>query len=132
MAKLVMVVDDYPEFLVLMQELLSRDGYQVATAHGQGWAVAQLCALRPDLLILDLALEQGESGWDILEVVRRTPDLEALPVLLCTADSFGLTARADDLHCYGNVAVLTKPFHLAEMRGMVRHLIGVADTAAMC
>ena len=124
MAKLIAVVDDCPEFLPLVEDLLTGDGYRVATAYGQGQVAARLRALRPHLLILDLVLGQGESGWDILEDVRREPDLAATPVILCTADVLGIEARAAALRRHRDVAVLTKPFHIAEMQELVLGLIG--------
>ena len=124
MPKLVMVVDDCPEFLPLLEELLGGDGYRVEAAYGQGRVLARLREARPDLLILDLVLAQGESGWDILADLRREPELAATPVILCTADLFGIRLRAADLRRYRDVAVLAKPFHIVEMLALVQRLIG--------
>ena len=129
MAKLIAVVNDYPDFLALMQDLLSEDGYRVATAYEEGRVTAKLRELHPDLLVLDLVLEQGDSGWEILEEVRRDPELATTPVILCTADTFSVKARAADLRRHLDVSVLAKPFHIADMRALVRRLAGPADDA---
>lgn len=132
MAKRVVVVDDYPEFLALMREVLSPEGYHVATTDGRGDVIQWLRERRPDLLILDLLLEGSGGGWDILAAVRREPGLATLRVLVCTADTVGLKARAIDLQRYQDVAVLTKPFHVAEMRDLVQRLAGPAREEVAC
>lgn len=87
MAKRVLAVDDDPFVLGLLEAVLGLGGYRVATARARDQAIEQILAARPDMLILDLVLEAPDSGWAILEEVRRDPAVAATPVILCTADT---------------------------------------------
>jgi DNA-binding response OmpR family regulator len=124
-AQLIVAIDDDPDFRILVHELLGWEGYRVMTIDEQGGAYEQLHALRPDLLILDLVLEHPDSGWAILEEVRRDADLAAMQVIVCTADVHGIEDRAADLQRF-QAEALIKPFHIEEMRAHVRRLIGPA------
>lgn len=128
MARLVAAVDDDPDFLLLVRELLGWEGYRVLTIERQAGALERLRAARPDLIILDLVLEEPGSGWQLLEELRRDADLAASPLVLCTADARVGEERAADLERL-RAEVLTKPFHIRELRGLVLRLIGPPDGA---
>ena len=123
MAARVLAVDDDPDVLALLREVLGREGYRVEGAGDGDEALARLRAGRPDLLILDLVLRSPPDGWAILEEVRRDPALAATPVLICTADTFGVAAHKAELRRY-RAEVLSKPFHVADLLDLVRRLLG--------
>lgn len=66
----VLIVDDDEGLLILMAEALQAEGYEVATAASGREAVAQLEANRPDLMLLDLKLEDV-TGLALVEQLRR-------------------------------------------------------------
>jgi CheY-like chemotaxis protein len=49
--------------------------------------VDQLELLRPDLLILDIMLRGGVSGWKLLDELSRNPQTATIPVIVCMADA---------------------------------------------
>jgi len=113
----VLLIEDEPNIAEAIRFILSRDGWQVST-YGDGLAaVAQVQALRPDVLVLDVMLP-GQSGHDILVALRAMPDFAHLPVLMLTAKGQG---REMALQAGANM-FMSKPFSNAEIVAAVRSL----------
>jgi CheY-like chemotaxis protein len=126
------VVNDNPEFLALMDDLLGDgSGYEVTTIDGDLLHdIEPIRESHPHLLIIDLRLRrEGIAGWDILMALRADPEMRELPTILCTGDAQGLKEHADAIAQDPRVRILNKPFHLDEADALVRELIG-APTAA--
>jgi len=108
----ILVVEDERDIAALVAYHLTKEGYRVRTAEGGPEALEAAASERPDLLVLDLMLP-GFSGYDILQEIRRRPDLADVPVVVLTArreeaDRIkGLELGADDY--------LTKPFSPREL-----------------
>ena len=80
----VLVVDDDPDVLDLMERFVSKAGYDVVTAGSAFEAIEVLESAPPEALVLDVMMP-GRSGIDVLEHVRWHPDLTELPVICVTA-----------------------------------------------
>jgi CheY-like chemotaxis protein len=121
------VVNNNPAFLELIGELLKTDaGYTVTLLNGDDLeSIEPIRAATPDLLIVDLRMEDARlSGWDILTAVRADSQLTALPVLICTADTWSLKEHAEELARVPHVEVLTKPFAIGDLQAVVRRMLG--------
>ena len=120
------VINDNPEFLELMRDILDEDaGYAVTTFHDGETSVDQLAASNPDLIIVDLLLG-GSSGWEIVALARADERLKEVPVIVCSADVAALRERAGDFERIGRIHVLAKPFGIEELTGLVEKLVGRA------
>ena len=106
----VLLVDDQPELLALVSGSLRQAGYgTVDTAAGCAEARACFAAHRPDVMILDINLPDGE-GFSLFRELHRQADIPALFLSARDADAdrlFGLGLGADDY--------LTKPFLTQEL-----------------
>ncbi len=108
----ILVVEDERDIAALVAYHLTKEGYRVRTAEGGTEALEAAASERPDLLVLDLMLP-GFSGYDVLQEVRRRPELADVPVVVLTArrdetDRIkGLELGADDY--------ITKPFSPREL-----------------
>lgn len=123
------VVNDNPDFLELMHALLEEDsGYDVTTIDGDTiHDVEPIRNSQPDLLIIDLRWRRdGLAGWDVLLAVRQDPELDELPIILCTGDLQGLEEHAEEIAQDPKVETLPKPFQVNEMENLVRRLVGEA------
>src|SRR2546423_14526701 len=80
----IMVVNDSVEFLQLMQELLTDEGYDVSTVDSGAGSRESAKRIRPDLLILDVRLPDM-TGFEVLNLLRLDPETQSIPILLCTA-----------------------------------------------
>ena len=117
------VVNDNPEFLELMHELLEESsGYDVTTIDGDTITdIEPIRASRPELLIIDLRWRRdGLAGWDILMALRAEAELGELPIILCTGDLQTLDEHAEEIERDPKVRVLQKPCQVADLEGLVR------------
>lgn len=114
------VVNDNPDFLELMSEILREEsGYDVSLFNGEeGFPIAELRASRPDLLIIDLLLG-GASGWEIVTLARADKVLAPVPIIVCSGDVQQLKERAEELAAIGNIHILSKPFGVDDLTGLV-------------
>jgi CheY-like chemotaxis protein len=113
----VTVVNDNPEFLKLMGELLKEERHVVTLVDGdRDDAVELIQASQPQALIIDLRLGKAElHGWEILRALRSDPNLSELPTLICTGDLPGLEEVAGQLAGMRRVDTIKKPFDIEEL-----------------
>lgn len=113
----ILVVDDEPNILNVIQAYLEKSGYVVYVAETGTTALQLFENLQPDLMILDLMLPDM-SGEEICRTIRRTSNI---PILMLTAKSNeddkvnGLLIGADDY--------VTKPFSPRELTARVVSLL---------
>ena len=117
----ILVVDDVPANIRLLEAKLTAEYYQVATAADGFEALRLAHAWQPDLILLDVMMP-GMDGYEACRRLNDDPDTRHIPVVMVTAlgDAServrGLDAGADDF--------LTKPVEydtlLARVRGLVR------------
>ena len=120
MAPRITVVNDSPEFLEVVRDILVDEHYATTCIDGDDPdALDRVLESRPDLLIVDFRLGTGDHGWEIAQQVRREPSLEGLPVIVCSADLVALQALAGDLAETKWVRTLPKPFHIDELTAMI-------------
>jgi DNA-binding response OmpR family regulator len=121
----IVVVNDSPEFLELMADILSDERYPVTVIDGDREnAVDLICAAVPAALIIDLRLGSDElHGWDVLQAVRRDPDLSELPTLICTGDIRALGKIEETVAGMRRVATITKPFDIDELLSKLAALL---------
>lgn len=121
----VTIVNDNPEFLELVKDILEGDRYETVAIDGDRPDTLDLIrASRPDLLMIDVRLgTEGDHGWQIAQDVRRDPDLERLPVLLCSGDVSALALIEADLEATERVRTLAKPFNIDTLTRVIDELL---------
>lgn len=116
----VLVVDDDPDILRLVETVLERDGFIVETATSSADLFRKLPQFKPELLILDLQLPD-EDGFAILKKLKANPVTVGLPVVMLTVQSVdsykiaGLEIGADDY--------IVKPFNQGEMVARIKAVL---------
>lgn len=97
----ILIADDEPDILELLQYNLLKEGYQVITAKDGNEAVQKAQQFRPDLVILDIMMP-GKNGVEVCEILRAQPQLKNALIMFLTALSDeatqikGLSTGADD------------------------------------
>jgi CheY-like chemotaxis protein len=121
----VFAINASPEFLNIVRELFQEEGYNVTTTNFAPNSFAQIEALQPDALIIDIAIGQ-DAGWDLLEQLDADADTAGIPALVVSTDP-RLLARAE-AHAarYGTHRFLAKPLDLDAMLQAIREMIGEA------
>lgn len=125
----VTVVNDNPDFLDLMREVLEGERYEATTIDGLREDVLDAVrGSRPELVILDVRLSsEGLLGWDLAQKIRRDREFEGLPVLLCSADLQALHDIEEELEGQRAVEVLPKPFGIDQLTDVVNRLLARSD-----
>jgi len=117
MNKKVLVVDDEPNILELLDYNLRKDGFDVILAETGEAALELFVSEKPDIVLLDQMLP-GIDGLAVLKKIRKMYDLGDVPVIIVTAKSeevdkiVGLDLGADDY--------ITKPFSVRELSSRIK------------
>ncbi|NHA14713.1 EAL domain-containing protein [Thioalkalivibrio sp. XN279] len=113
----VMVVDDTPANLTMLEEILRGAGYRVVTAAGGRQALEQAPRLAPDLILLDLLMPEMD-GIELCRLLKAAPALRAVPVMFIS----GLDDVASKLCAFeeGAVDYVSRPFAAEELLARVR------------
>jgi len=118
--KKVLVVDDQPQIVRLIQLHLEREGFQVLTGADGEEALEQVRSEHPDLVILDVIMPK-KDGFEVLRTIKAAPDLRDTPVIMLTVK----TQSADIVEGLreGAELYLPKPFHPRELVALVRRVL---------
>lgn len=117
----VVVVDDEPFILMMLEDQLRAAGIGVVTLRESRNALEVIRREMPDLIILDWMMPEV-SGLEICTSLKKDPELSNIPI-------FMLTAKGQDIHqelglkC-GVTRYITKPFSPRALIGMVKKIVG--------
>jgi len=112
----IMVVDDNPANLRLLEDMLRQQGCQVRSFPGGRLALAAAARNRPDLILLDINMPEM-NGYEVCERLRSIEDLSGIPVIFLSA----LNEIEDKVRAFqsGGVDYICKPFQFEEVRARV-------------
>ena len=81
----ILVVDDDPNFVVVMKSVLESKGYNVEAAYDSKEAMEKIERLKPDLILLDIMMEKLTDGFNICYKLKHDPEMKNIPVLAVSA-----------------------------------------------
>ena len=116
-ASRIMVVDDQPANLKLMQEILRHEGYNVRSFPRGRLALAVASEDQPDLILLDITMPEM-NGFEVCEHLKSDPKLAPIPVIFLSALS-DTDYKVKAFRC-GGVDYITKPIQVEEVQARVK------------
>ena len=120
----VLVVEDDPIMLGLLELHLSRAGYQVFSAKDAKQGLALAVQHQPSVILLDVLMPES-SGLAVLRQLRQTESTSNIAVIVISVDDHP-EAMAEAMAA-GAKAFLVKPFGLGRLLGEVRRAFGHPD-----
>jgi two-component system cell cycle response regulator len=121
MGKRILVVDDDPTSLKLLDLILNKEGYQVMTASNGLEALRKARLESPDLLILDVMLP-GFDGFEICHRLRTEPATATMPIMMLSSKQ--QKSDQDAASKVGANAFLSKPVDRTALLTKVAELLG--------
>lgn len=120
----ILLVDDEPNNLLLLQELLRPEGYQLASAASGQQAIALAQSFQPDLILLDIMMP-GMNGYEVCHQLRQNEQLKTIPVIFLTALD-DEASRLKGLELMGD-DYLTKPINIPLLLAKVASILRLSQ-----
>jgi len=118
----VVVVEDTPDILELIEVVLSEEGYQVVPCLDASGAVETIANEQPALAIVDLRIA-GVQHWELVDALLADPRTATIPLIVCSGAAAELREAEARLRARG-VGILVKPFDIDDLVRLVRTTIG--------
>ena len=115
----ILVVDDSPDNVFLIQTILEEEGYTVSTAKDGPSALADIEQSPPHVILLDVMMP-GMDGFEVTQRIRQNTKLSFIPILLITAYDQPSVAQGLDM---GADDFIRKPVEVDELLARVRSLL---------
>jgi two-component system, sensor histidine kinase and response regulator len=122
--KRILVIDDLPENVFMLQDRLEKEGYEVVTAYDGKTGIAKAKSDMPDLILLDVMMP-GMTGLEACKILKQDPVTADIPIIIVTAKSSaddakeGLGAGAFDY--------IKKPFEKVEMLARINSALKLVE-----
>ena len=122
-AKRILVVDDIEDNLVLLQAILTDEGYEVDVAKNGKSALTKVETSPPDIVLMD-AMMPGMDGYEVTRRIRQNKKLAFMPILMITAYEDANAAKGLDL---GANDFIRKPIDYDELLARVKASLRLKD-----
>ncbi len=116
----VLLIDDEPDSLNLVHDMLALNGVQVHRAQNGTDGLALLDTFQPTLVIVDLSMPKPD-GWEVLSTLRARPSTATLPVVAITAYASGNVI--EQARQAGFSALVSKPIKLSKLLSTLQQVI---------
>lgn len=123
--KKILVIDDYPDNVFLLQDRLEQEGFEVIKAYDGSMGIQKAAEEQPDLILLDIMMPDV-SGYDVCKTLTSQEKTKLIPIILLTALSEaenlkeGLNAGAYDY--------IKKPFNKIELVARINSALRFSET----
>src|SRR3990172_990589 len=122
--KKILIIDDLPENVFLLQDRLENEGYEILTAYEGQSGIDKARAELPDLILLDVMMP-GMSGIEVCKILVNDPSTSDIPIILVTAKS-GAEDTKEGLEA-GAFDYIKKPFNRVELLARVNSALKLSE-----
>jgi two-component system response regulator VicR len=116
----VLVVDDEPDFLILMESLLNKKGYNVTTASSGREALKKVEDEIPEIIILDIIMPDM-TGWEVAKKIKSNPQTKDISIIM-------LSVIADEKNKWESLWDADADWHVSKPFDK-DHLLSILETA---
>ena len=82
----ILIVDDSPTERHVLNDLLTKAGFEVVTSDNGEDAIVKAREIKPDLILMDVVMP-GLNGFQATRAISRDPRTKSIPVIMCTSKS---------------------------------------------
>lgn len=121
MSKKIMVVDDEPDILTTVGQMLEMSGFEVIRAASGKECIKKLTQspANPDLIVLDIMMPEV-SGWDVAAKIKENPRWNKIPIVFLTAKgdvmSVGMGGMTSEDY-------IVKPFDIKDLIDRIKKIL---------
>jgi CheY-like chemotaxis protein len=121
----ILVIDDDPDFCLIMTTGLESGGFQVLTAASGSQGLTLMRQEKPDLVFVDVVMAHPTEGVDVITTIREDPELWDTPVIMLTS-----IVNTDYLGCFPTDRplpvdqFLTKPVPMSQVLHIANEIVG--------
>ena len=118
----ILIVDDTPENISLLTEMLQMQGYQILAANDGQRSIKIATHMLPDLILLDIMMPDM-NGYETCQILKSQEQTRNIPVVFISAKS-----EIEDVlmgFSVGGADYINKPFHEEEVYARIKSLISV-------
>lgn len=121
MSKKIMVVDDEPDILTTVGQMLELSGFEVIRAASGKECIKKLTqsSAKPDLIVLDIMMPEV-SGWDVAAKIKENPSWNEIPIVFLTAKgdvmSIGMGGMTSEDY-------IVKPFDIKDLIDRIKKIL---------
>lgn len=121
--KIILVVDDEPDILETISEILNLEGYTVFTARDGNDCLEKLDDVIPDIILLDIMMP-GLTTKEILDQIEQDKRLKDTKIIFITAVGMTEAEKEELLSREKVIDFIQKPFELDELLSKIRAVLG--------
>jgi len=122
--KKILVIDDLPENVFMLQDRLEHEGYEVITAYDGKSGIEKVRSELPDLILLDVMMPDI-TGIEVCKILVADKETSGIPIILVTAKS-GAEDTKEGLEA-GAFDYIKKPFNRIELVARVKSALKLSD-----
>lgn len=121
-----LIVDDSPDFQMLMKAFVTGQDYRVLTACDTLQATSLALREKPHIIIIDIGLPGGD-GWLLLDRLKSNSHTQHIPIVVVTGQS--TPGLADKAQAVGAAGFLSKPIEKDTFLATVHHVLAPTEQA---
>jgi len=122
--KQILIIDDLPENIFILQDRLTQEGYDVITAYGGTEGLEKAYSTLPNLILLDVMMPDM-NGFEVCKTLVNDERTKHIPVILVTAKA-GAEDTREGLEA-GAFDYIKKPFNRIELMARVKSALKLSE-----
>jgi DNA-binding response OmpR family regulator len=126
--KKILVIDDLPENVFMLQDRLENEGYGIITAYDGKSGIEKVRSEMPDLILLDIMMP-GITGIEVCKILVNDDSTKHIPIILVTAKA-GAEDTKEGLEA-GAFDYIKKPFNRVELLARVQSALKLSEANSL-